>query len=151
MHDLPTFRDPVRASRHRLFPRMRDRRRRLLAALSGALFGGLATGVTAQLVLMPVSDFGSLGMSLCLWAAAVMIGSLVGAPILKATMDRFDYRVSFYTAFAALLAGQVEAVLWVWIHLGSVLSVGVVSVLASAVVVLVVIRFTNVRAIPEPL
>ena len=150
MHDLPTFRDPVRASRHRLFPHVRERRRRLLAALSGALFGGLATGVTAQLVLLPVTDFGSLGLSLFLWAIAVTLGSLVGAPILKATMDRFDYRVSFYVAFAALLAGQVEAVLWVWIHLASVLSVGIVSVLASAVVVLVVMRFTNARAISEP-
>jgi hypothetical protein len=149
MQDLPTFRDPVRLSRARLFPNMGERKRRLLAALSGALFGGLTNGVAAQILLMPFADVRSRRTYLVLWMLAVTLGALLGAPVLRATLDRFDYRISFHNAAAALLIGQVQAALHVWFGL-SRYSLGVTSLLASAVVVWVVTFVVRSRASPEP-
>ncbi|HEU0305173.1 MAG TPA: hypothetical protein VFR32_11395 [Gaiellaceae bacterium] len=150
MDDLPVFRDPVRLSRRRIFPTMRERRRRILAALAASLFGGFAAGVMGQLVLAPFAEIHSWAVSLAVWAMAVLLGALLGAPVLQGTLDRFDYGISYHAAAAALFAGQVQSLLFVWLHLGDVVSSGVLSVIASALVVLVVMSFVRTRATVEP-
>ena len=149
MHDVPTFGDPVRRGRTRLFPRMRERRRRALAALSGALFGGIVNGITAQIFLIPFAEIRSWAEYLAVWALAVVFGAALGGFVLKATVDRFDYRIPYFAAVAALVTGQAQAALQVWFHLAGLLPLGVVSLLASALVVWVVTSFVATRATPE--
>jgi hypothetical protein len=130
---------------------VREQRRRLLAAVSGALFGGIVTGVVAQLVAMPFAELDSWLQYFALWAVAVLLGATLGGPVLKATLDRFDYRISYHAAVVALVSGQAFAVLHVWLHLGAILPYGVVSVVASAAVVWFVARFARARSAAEPL
>lgn len=146
MHGVPTFQDPVRLSRRRLFSRMRERPRRLLAAVSGALFGGIVTGVTAQLFLLPFAFVYSWASYVALWALAILLGALIGAPFLSATLGRFDYSISYHAAAAALFSGQVAAGLEVWLRFYRSLPPGVVGLMASVFVVLYVMRFTLTRA-----
>lgn len=122
----------------------------MLAALAGALFGGLVTGVTAQIVLAPLADVPSWPLYLGVWLLGVLLGSLLGALVLQAALDRFDYGISFHAAAAALFAGQIEALVHVWLPLMGLFSLGVTSLVASAVVVWVVMFTVQRRTVVEP-